>query len=79
MTKHRIAAREFVADLRKGLDDAALMKKYELSEIGLGRVFDKLIEADLLSLDELWKRSMLSDSQITKAFVEAQSAIDELD
>jgi hypothetical protein len=79
MTKARISAREFVADLRRGADDTELMKKYRLSDVGLGRVFDKLIEADLLSLDELWKRSLLSDSQITRAFVEAQEAIDELD
>jgi hypothetical protein len=79
MAKRRIAAREFVADLRHGLDDSELKQKYDLTDVGLGRVFDKLIDADLISLDELWKRSVLSDSQITRAFVEAQSAIDELD
>jgi len=79
MTKRRIVAREFVEDLRRGLDDAELTTKYGLSEVGLGRVFDKLIEADLISLDELWKRSLLSDSRITRAFVEAQTAIDELE
>jgi len=79
MTKVRIKAQEFVADLRSGLDDAALMRKYGLSEVGLGRVFDKLIDADIVTLDELWNRSMVSESQITKAFVEAQQAIDELD
>jgi hypothetical protein len=79
MTKRRISAKEFLADLRSGLDDAALMRKYGLSEVGLGRVFDKLINANLTSLDELWNRSMISETQITRAFVEAQAAIDELD
>ncbi len=79
MTKRRIVAREFVEDLRHGLDDTELKQKYGLSDVGLGRVFDKLIDADLISLDELWERSQLSDSRITRAFVEAQNAIDELD
>lgn len=79
MTKRRIVAREFVEDLRQGLDDAELKKKYDLTDVALSRVFDKLIDADLISLDELWERSLLSDSRITRAFVEAQAAIDELD
>jgi hypothetical protein len=79
MTKRKIKAQEFLEDLRSGLDDAALMRKYGLSEVGLGRVFDKLIDADLISLDELWNRSMVSETQITRAFVEAQTAIDELE
>jgi hypothetical protein len=54
------------------------MEKYGLSDSELGKVFDKLIDADLITLDELWKRSLLSDTQITKAYVEAQTAIDEL-
>jgi hypothetical protein len=76
--KKRIIAGEFVADLRAGMDDAGLMEKYGLSDSELGKVFDKLIDADLITLDELWKRSLLSDTQITKAYVEAQTAIDEL-
>ena len=79
MTTRRIVAREFVGDLRRGLDDSELKKKYDLSDVALGRLFDKLIDADLISLDELCERSQLSDSQITRAFVEAQSVIDELD
>jgi hypothetical protein len=79
MTKRRIVARDFVEDLRRGLDDSELKEKYDLSDVGLGRVFDRLIDADLISLDELWERSQLSDSRITRAFVEAQSAIDALD
>jgi hypothetical protein len=79
MTKHRIVARDFVADLRRGAEDDELMRKYNLTEKTLGQVFDKLIEADLITLDELWKRSALSDSRITKAYLEAQRAIDELE
>ena len=79
MKSRRIMAKDLVRDIRKGFDDAALMHKYRLSEVGLSRVFDKLIEADLLNVDELWSRAKLSDTQVTRAFVEAQDAIDELD
>ena len=53
MEKRRISAKEFVRDLRNGFEDKLLMQKYRLSEIGLGRILDKLIEADLLTIDEL--------------------------
>lgn len=79
MKRRRIMAKDLVRDIRAGLDDGALMQKYRLTEVGLSRIFDKLIEADLLNVDELWSRSQLSDTLVTKAFVEAQDAIDELD
>jgi predicted transcriptional regulator len=78
MAKRRISAKQFVEDLRMGLDDAELMTKYNVSAVGLGRILDKLIEAELISMDELWSRSKVSETQVTKAFVEAQAAIDEL-
>lgn len=76
--KRTLKARELVKDMRSGLDDWALMRKYQLSERELQQVFQKLIDADFITSLELWERSRLSDTQITKAFVEAQKAIDEL-
>jgi hypothetical protein len=64
--------------MRSGLDDPALMRKYDLTDKQLEMVFQKLIDADFITALELWERSRLSDTQITKAFVEAQKAIDEL-
>lgn len=78
MAKRRISAKMFIEDIRTGLDDGELMDKYNLTEVGLGRVLDKLIESELISVDELWARSKVSESQVTQAFVEAQAAIDEL-
>lgn len=60
------------------MDDPALMRKYDLTDKQLEMVFQKLIDADFITALELWERSRLSDTQITKAFVEAQKAIDEL-
>jgi hypothetical protein len=64
--------------MRSGIDDPALMRKYDLTDKQLEMVFQKLIDADFITALELWERSRLSDTQITKAFVEAQKAIDEL-
>jgi hypothetical protein len=64
--------------MRSGMDDPALMRKYEITDKQLEMVFQKLIDADFITALELWERSRLSDTQITKAFVEAQKAIDEL-
>jgi hypothetical protein len=74
----KVKAKEFVKDMRSGVDDPALMRKYELTDKQLEMVFQKLIDADFITALELWERSRLSDTQITKAFVEAQKAIDEL-
>ena len=79
MTKKRIRVKEFVADITDGVDDPGLMAKYSLSEKELKKVFQKLIEADFITDVELWERSKLTESGISKAFLEAQQAIDELD
>jgi hypothetical protein len=74
----KVKAKEFVKDMRSGIDDPALMRKYDLTDKQLEMVFQKLIDADFITALELWERSRLSDTQITRAFVEAQKAIDEL-
>lgn len=76
---HRIKAREFMTDIRSGMDDPSLMRKYDLTHEGLQKVFEKLVEADFITVMELHERSRLSETQVTKAFVEAQRAIDELE
>lgn len=79
MGKRKIKARELVADIRSGMDDNAVMRKYALSPEQLDEVLEKLVEADFITSLELYERAKLTDSQITRAFVEAQQAIDELD
>jgi hypothetical protein len=78
VVKRKVKATELVKDMRSGMDDNALMHKYELSERQLEMVFQKLIDADFITAVEMWERAKLSDTQITKAYVEAQKAIDEL-
>ena len=52
-----VNAREVVRDIRLGLDDSALMRKYHISSSVLNRLFDKLIELDLIGRADLDGRS----------------------
>ncbi len=79
MSKKRINAKDLVKDIRTGLDDDDLMLKHNLTPAELERVFGKLVDADFITVVELHERAQLSDTQVTRAFVDAQRAIDELD
>jgi PilZ domain len=48
MNKRRIKAKEALADIRAGMDDVALMKKYSLSAEGLQSLFTQLGEAGII-------------------------------
>jgi hypothetical protein len=75
----RIKVVEFLEDMRSGLDDPCLMKKYDLSEIGLTQVFGELVRGGFISASQLAERSKIRDSQITRAFVDAKEGIEILD
>jgi len=76
--KRKIKAKPFVSDLRNGIGDRELMERYTLSESQLHKVFRKLVDAGAIDEMELFMRTSLSDSTVTKAFVETQSAVKEL-
>jgi len=52
MNDREISAREAFADIRAGMDETALMKKYKLSTAGLKNLIGKLSELGLLETDE---------------------------
>ncbi len=54
-TKH-VNVKEILVDIKAGMDNAALMEKYQLSEKGLQSLFEKLVEAGQLKQRELEKR-----------------------
>ncbi len=56
MVKVRLDAREVLKDIREGLDDTALMRKYQLSGAGLQSLFSKLTESGLIKRADLDKR-----------------------
>ena len=77
-SKRKIKAKPFVRDLRNGMGDRELMEKYALSESQLHKVFHKLVDAGAIDEMEFFMRTSLSDSTITKAFVDTQCAMDEM-
>ncbi len=79
MTRRKINAKELVEDLNAGKDDTALMMKYGLSAKELVFVLRKLVDAELITRVQLHERAGLTDSQITRAFVDTQAAIEELE
>ncbi len=62
--KTGLPSREIVSDVRSGLQDSDLMKKYSLSEKTLGQVFTKLVDAGLLRTSELDARKEIPDESL---------------
>ncbi len=53
MAKKTINVKAIVADIKAGMNNAALMEKYQLSEKGLQSLFKKLMDAGALKSSEL--------------------------
>ncbi len=60
----KISAREAVDCLRSGMDDASLMKKFNLSAKALYSLFDQLVGAGLLVQSEVESRGSLSPGTV---------------
>ncbi len=79
VTKRMIRAKEIAKDVHAGMGDTPLMEKYSISTKQLNDLLRKLLDANLITDMQLYERTSLSDSQVTKAFVETGKAIKELD
>ena len=80
MSRRRtIKGKDLIVDIRSGITDAELMEKHKLSAMELDTVFRHLVDSDLVSRRELEAREALSDSQITRAFVESRDGAKKLD
>lgn len=66
--KRKISARELLLDIRAGLSDQELIEKYHLTHEGLQYLIRRLVEAGMLTQMELYARSCLSESDVTRAF-----------
>ena len=77
--KRKIRAKEFVRDLRNGMGDRQFMEKYALSGDQLRSVFRKLVDAGTIDEMEIYMRTTLSESTITRALAESRMASRELD
>jgi len=74
--KKSISAKEALADISRGLDDPALMKKYNLAPDGLQSLFDKLINGCYITLAELQERmpDFVDTVDISKLAIEETKA-----
>ncbi len=63
MTTRRFSVNEVLGDIRAGFDNTELRRKYELSENGLERLLDKMLELGVITQEELNKRKALFDKQ----------------
>ena len=76
--KRKIKAREFVSDLRSGIDDDTLTEKYSLTRDQFHKLLRMALDSKLINADELYSRISHSATAITRAFVETQEAVKEL-
>jgi hypothetical protein len=80
MSKKKISAKLAVADIRLGMNDAALMKKYGLASDGLQSLFDKLVASGYIDLSEVqsrmqgfWGTIVIDDLRKETTFPKAKS------
>lgn len=74
-----ISVNNFIRDVKQGLSDSYLMTKYSLSGKQLEFMFQRLVETGRVTLPELYERTSVYGSSITKAFVEVYNSLRELD
>jgi hypothetical protein len=75
----KLKATDVARDVQGGMGDTLLMEKYHLNPKQLESALRKLVDADLITHMQLYERTSLSDTQITRAFVESEKAVAELD
>jgi len=75
----KVKATDVARDVQGGMGDTLLMEKYHFNSKQLESVLRKLVDADLITHMQLYERTSLSDSQVTRAFVDSHAAIKELD
>ncbi|HTY25292.1 MAG TPA: hypothetical protein VMC85_19325 [Desulfomonilaceae bacterium] len=75
----KIAVNQVLSDIRAGLDNEALMKKYNLSFRQVQRLLRKMIAEGFVSPLELAARLCVTTSQVTEALDQMKNAVDELD
>ncbi len=68
MAKKTIKAKELLADIRAGSDDASLMKKYGFSAGGILKALNRLLWEGLMSPSELADRRSLAKTLYMPVF-----------
>ena len=68
MGKKTVKAKELLADIRAGMDDAGLMQKYGLSAGGILKALNRLLWEGLLSPSEIAERRSLAKTVYMPVF-----------
>ncbi len=79
MATRRFSVNEVLGDIRSGLDNTELRRKYELSENGLERLLDKLLVLGVLTQEELDKSKAKFDKQFDLRTLEDVDEADEFE
>lgn len=79
VAQRTVKGKKIARDVQAGMGDTALMEKYELTPKQLEKVLRMLLDCDLITHMQLYERISLSDSIVSRAFVEAKEAQRELD
>lgn len=69
----------FINDVKLGLSDSYLMKRYGLLPKQLEFMFQRLLDSGRMTLPEMYERTSVSGSSITRAFMEVYESLRELD
>jgi hypothetical protein len=67
-----LTAAELARDIRSGMTDFELGEKYRLTPKEFHLALNTLIDSGLMTRQQLEERQQLSDSQIIRAFIEAE-------
>jgi PAS domain S-box-containing protein len=70
MQKPIIDARQAIEDIRAGMDDAALMRKYRISARGLQSMYNKLLESGILAAGEIEDRMEIPEGSVIIEYAE---------
>jgi len=62
--KRKIKGKDFISDIRSGMNDSQLMDKYDLSLTGLQKIFRKLVDSGAMRMEELYGRNPLRDDSV---------------
>jgi hypothetical protein len=73
--KKKVSARDIILDISAGMSDAALMKKYKLSDKGLRSVFTKLLDKGFLSEKDFYSRPNQADGRLALTTTTAHDTV----
>jgi len=74
-----IRASDLVKDVESGLNDFAMMERYGITAKQLEYLLHRLVDAGLVTTEQLHARMKMAETAVTKAFVSIHESIEELE